>query len=287
MIHPTAIVHPSAEVAADVQIGEYSIIGASVKVGPGSRIGPFVVIDGWTEIGEKCEIYAGAVIGTEPQDFKYGGEQTTVRIGDRNVIREYVTINRGSEGGETRIGNGNLIMAYAHIGHNCSIGNEVTISNACGLSGHVAVEDKAVLGGMAGIHQFVRIGSLAMVGGYTKIVQDVPPYLLVEGQPARVCGINSKGLRRHAISAQVRKELKHAYRIFYRSGLTVSQALEEIDSNLNASQELTYLLGFLRNPTRRGILRRGSSSFGHSARTTGHAAFSGPSELCSLNLESK
>lgn len=201
LIHPTAVIHPGAELHPTVQVGPYAVIGEQVKVGAETVIGAHAVLEGLTEIGARNQIFPGATIGLEPQDLKYDGGLSLVKIGDGNRIREYVTINRATRTGEaTLIGNGNLLMAYVHVAHNCVIEDSVLISNAVALAGHVHIESRAVIGGVLGIHQFVRIGRLAMVGGMSRIDRDVPPYMLVEGNPARVRSLNLVGLKRAGIA---------------------------------------------------------------------------------------
>ncbi|ADQ13896.1 acyl-ACP--UDP-N-acetylglucosamine O-acyltransferase [Halanaerobium hydrogeniformans] len=255
-IHETAIVADGAKLAKDVKIGPYSIIGENVEIGEGSVIGPHVVIKGWTTIGKNNEISHGASIGFEPQDLKFNGEKTYLFIGDNNIIREYVTIHRGTAdgGAETRIGNDNLIMAYCHVAHDCHLGSNIVMSNGTNLAGHVTIEDSAVVSGMTGIHQFVRVGKMSMVGAHSKVVKDVPPYILVDGHPAGVNGINVVGLRRNGISPELRKEIKRAYKILYRSKLNIADAIEKMDQELDASQEIEHFLRFLRNASR-GICR--------------------------------
>lgn len=257
-IHETAIVYPGAKIAPNVEIGPYSIIGPHVEIGEGTKVGPHVMIDGWTKIGLNNTIYFGASIGLEPQDLKFYGEKSFLAIGDNNIIREYVTINRGTEGGggETRIGNNNLIMAYCHVAHDCQLGNYIVMSNSANLAGHVVVEDHAVVAGVTGVHQFVRIGKMSMVGAHTKVVKDVPPYVMVDGHPARAVGINAVGLRRNGLSPEVRDEIKRAYKILFRSELNISQAIERMDQELKTSPEIEHFLRFLRNATR-GIVRGG------------------------------
>lgn len=233
LIHPTAVIHPDAKLHPTVRVGAYAVIGARVKVGPDTTIGAHAVLDGWTEIGARNQIFPGAAIGLEPQDLKYEGAETLVKIGDDNCIREYVTINRATFAGElTLIGNNNLLMAYAHVGHNCIIEDQVIITNAVSLGGHVRVESRARIGGGVGIHQFVHIGQLAMVGGMSRITRDVPPYTLVEGNPARVRSLNLVGLRRaglmEAEDGRLFRSLKQAFRLIYRSGLTLNDALEKL-----------------------------------------------------------
>ncbi len=254
-IHPTAIVDPRARLAADVEIGACSIIGGSVSIGAGSVVANNCLIEGESEIGPRCRIFSGAVIGGLPQDLKYRGEKSRVIIGADNVIREFVTINLATgEGDVTRVGSHNLIMAYSHIAHNCTVGSNVVMANGATLAGHVTIEDRAIVGGLVAIHQFVRIGTLAIIGGCSKVVQDVPPYTLVDGHPVRLYGINSIGLRRAGISPGVRSALKTAVRILIVSGLSTSHALEKIRRELPASPELDYLLAFIRN-SQRGICR--------------------------------
>lgn len=245
LIHPTAVIHPGAELHPTVQIGPYAVIGDKVKVGPGTTIGAHVVLEGPTEIGARNQIFTGAVIGSEPQDLKYDGAPSWVKIGDDNRIREYVTINRATGAGEaTAIGNGNLLMAYVHVAHNCVIGDSVVIANGLAMAGHVHIESKAVIGGAVGIHQFVHIGRLAMVGGMSRIDRDVPPYMLVEGNPSRVRSLNLVGLKRAGITAAEIGQLKKAFRTLYRSGYTRTQVLEHLDL-LPDSEHLQHLRQFL------------------------------------------
>ena len=260
LIHPTAVIHPGAELDASVEVGPYTVIGAHVKVGARTKIGPHVVIEGWTEIGAENQIFPGAVIGLEPQDLKYDGSLSLVRIGDRNLIREYVTINRGTVASEiTHIGDSNLLMAYVHVAHNCWIENEVIIANSVALSGHVHIESQARISGLLGIHQFVHIGQLAMVGGMSRIVQDVPPYMLVEGNPARVRALNQVGLQRAGISdmaqGDVLRALKKAFRLLYRSDLPLHQAIDQIMGlpDYDQVQHLCQFLQQARVPERRGL----------------------------------
>lgn len=247
-IHPTAIIDSTARIGQGVSIGAHSIIGKNVRIGDLTRIDSHVVIESNAEIGKDCVILAGSVIGGAPQDKKYHGEDSFVRIGDGNVIREYVTIHRASGDGEaTVLGDGNMLMAYCHVGHNCKLGDNITMANYVGISGHVMIEDKVVFGGFVGVHQKVRIGKLAMIGGMSKVVQDVPPFAIVDGRPTRVCDLNVIGLRRSNISSKVRAEIRHAYKLLYRSNLNVSQALEAIDGEIEPSVELSYLTDFIRS----------------------------------------
>lgn len=254
-VHETAVIHPGARLGKDVEVGPYAVIGEHVVIDEGTKIGAHVTIGGWTQIGKNNIIYPGAAIGGDPQDLKFANEKSYLFIGDNNKIRESVTINRATgEGEETRIGNNCLFMAYAHIAHNCIVGNNVIMANAATLAGHVTVEDRAVIGGLSGVHQFVKIGRNAMIGGASKLVQDVPPFVTVDGNPAKVSGLNSVGLSRAGISPDVRKTLKKAYRIIYRSGLTLAQAIAVMEQELESSNEVDHLLRFLRN-AERGIVR--------------------------------
>lgn len=265
LIHPTAVIDPEAEIHPTVEVGAYAAIGPQVKVGPETKIGDRVTIDGWTEIGARNRIFPGAAIGLEPQDLKYDGAKSFTKIGDENTIREYVTINRATgEGEATAIGDRNLLMAYVHVAHNCEIGNGVVIANTVQLAGHVRIENRARIGGVLGIHQFVEIGELAMVGGMSRIDRDVPPYMLVEGNPSRVRSLNLIGLKRADLSAEELRLLKKAFRILYRSDDTFADSLAQ----LNLLPDLPYLAHlrqFLHEsvkPHRRGPIpgrRRGRS----------------------------
>jgi UDP-N-acetylglucosamine acyltransferase len=246
MIHPSAVIDSGADIAEDVEIGPGVIIASDVRIGRGTMIGPHVTIKQYTEIGEDNRIESGSVLGGEPQDFKFHGERSWLRIGDRNKIREFVTIHRASgEDKATSIGNDNMIMAYCHIGHNCDLADNITMANMVGISGHVVVEERVVFGGMVGIHQFVRFGRLAMIGGFSKVVQDVPPFMMADGRPTRVYGLNVLGLRRAGVPTAVRAGLKQAYKFIYRSDMNLSQAIEAIEAEVEPSGERDYLLEFL------------------------------------------
>lgn len=254
-IHPMAIVHPDAELGEGVEVGPYSIIAATVKIGDRTVVGPRVTIEGHTVIGEDCQIFTGAVVGSVTQDKKYDGGTSYLRIGDRNRIREYVTINPGTkEGAETVIGDDNLIMAYAHVAHDCLIKDHTVLANSATLAGHVTVEDRAIVGGLSAVHQFVRIGTLAIVGGCSKVVQDVPPYMMADGHPAEVYGINSVGIDRAELPKEEKSLLKKAYKILFRSGLSVRNALAKIQAEIPSSPSIQTLLEFLKN-SERGISR--------------------------------
>lgn len=254
-IHPTAIIHPDAELGEGVEVGPFSIIEGTVKIGNRTRIGARVTIEGHTTLGEDNEIFTGAVIGSVTQDKKYDGGVSYLRIGNRNKIREYVTINPGTkEGTETVIGDDSLLMAYAHVAHDCVIGNGTILANAATLAGHVIIEDKAIIGGLSGVHQFVRVGTLAIVGGCSKVVQDVPSYMMVDGHPATAHGINSVGLDRAGISREEKALLKKAFKIIFRSKLTVKSAMEKIRTEIPETPTREILLGFLAR-SERGICR--------------------------------
>lgn len=245
MIHPTAIVHPDAQVHPSVRIDPFAIIGEHVKIGRDTIIHAHAVIEGDTAIGERNRIFPGAAIGLVPQDLKYNGALSQVRIGDDNSIREYVTINRATYDGEvTRIGNGNLLMAYVHVAHNCVIGDHTVIANSVGIAGHVTIEDSVTIGGMAGLHQFVRVGTLAMIGGKSRVTRDVSPYTLVEGSPCHARALNQVGLRRAGINAETRSTLKQAFRILYRSGIRTEEALGKMAA-LPPSPEVQRLHDFV------------------------------------------
>jgi len=232
LIHPTAIVHPQAQIHPTVKIGPHSIIGAGVTIGPQTTIGANVVIEGPTAIGVGNRIFTGAIIGSEPQDLKYKGGESWVRIGDYNQIREYVTINGATQEEEvTQLGNHNLLMAYAHVAHNCIIENEVIIANSVALAGHIYIESKARISGVLGIHQFVHVGQLAMVGGMSRIERDVPPFTIVEGNPSRVRSLNLIGLQRSGVSPSDLSELKKAFRLLYRADTTFEKALASLADN--------------------------------------------------------
>jgi UDP-N-acetylglucosamine acyltransferase len=251
-IHPTAVVDPAAQLGEDVTVGPFCVIGPNVRIGRGTVLDSHVVVEGHTTLGEDCRVFQAASLGGPPQDHKYRGERSYVVLGDRNVIREYVTIHRATgEGEATRLGDDNMIMAYCHIGHNSLLGNGIIMANQVGISGHCLVEDRVVFGGITGIHQFVRIGKFAMVGGMSKQVTDVPPFMMADGRPSEVVGLNVLGLRRAGIPPKVRAGLKQAFRILYRSNLNLSQGIEAAYNEVEPSDERDYLLEFLAN-IRRG-----------------------------------
>lgn len=256
MIHPTAIVHPGAALDADVEIGPYAVIGEHVKIGRGTRIGPSAVVDGWTEIGENNQIFHLSSIGAIPQDLKYRGEQTYLRIGNGNIIREFATIHLGTVtgDGETTIGNNNLFMAYCHVAHDCHIGNHVIMANGSTLAGHVTVEDFAILGGLSAVHQFTRVGESAMLSGGTMVGQDVLPFSVASGNRAKSYGLNSVGLKRRRFSPDLISRIKTAYRLIIRSGLRLDEALHRVRSEVPLSPEIEHLIAFAEK-SERGICR--------------------------------
>lgn len=256
-IHPTATVHSTAILGKNVEIGPYTVIGEGVKVGAGTKIGPHCLVARWTSIGKENHLYQGVTVGTPPQDFKYKGEKGEIIIGDKNIIREFVTIHLPSgEGGQTIIGDENFIMVHAHVPHNCKIGNQVVVGGYVGLAGYAEIEDQVIIGGLAGIHQFVRIGRLTMVGAQSKVVKDIPPFMLVEGNPAQVRGINSIGLQRRGIPNEAQAELRKAFKLIYESGNTTAKAAAEIKKRLRPLPEIEQLVAFLQEESKRGISKK-------------------------------
>jgi len=255
-IHPTALVDPSARLAANVEIGAYSIIGPHVEIGAGSRIGPHAVITGHTRIGANNCIFQFVSLGEIPQDKKYAGEATCLEIGDNNTIREFCTFNCGTaqDAGATRVGNDNWIMAYVHLAHDCQIGSHTIFANNAQLAGHVHVGDYAILGGFTVVHQFVRIGAHSITAMGTIALQDIPPFVTASGNPARPHGINSEGLKRRGYGVEALSAIKRAYRMLYRTGDTLEQAKSTITVQLRAHPEIKPLVDFLAVPGR-GIIR--------------------------------
>ena len=256
MIHPTAIVHPGARVGNGVDIGPYSIIGEHVEIGDGTWIGPHAVIEGRTRIGRDNRIFQFCSLGGAPQDKKYAGEPTSLVIGDRNTIREYCTFSTGTiqDGGVTRIGDDNWIMAYVHIAHDCQVGSHTIFSNTAALAGHVHVGDWAILGGFSGVHQFVRVGAHSFCGASAVLFQDLPPYVTVAGNPAIPRGINSEGLRRRGFTTEAMSAIKKAYRALYRSGLSLGEAREKIAAIAAESPEVRPFADFI-GVSGRGLVR--------------------------------
>jgi len=252
-IHPTAIIEEGAELDYGVSVGPFSIIKQHVKIGANTKINERVTVDGWTTVGEDCELFSGAVVGSVTQDKKFKGGKSYLQIGNNNNIREYVTINPGTEEGTaTIIGNNNLLMAYSHVAHDCVLHNNVTLANVATLAGHVIVEDRAIIGGLSAVHQFVRIGTLAIVGGCSKVVQDIPSYMMTDGHPVRAFGINSVGIDRAGISKEEKRELKRAFKIIFKSKLTLKNSIRKIEDELTLTPSIDTLLDFLKK-SERGI----------------------------------
>jgi UDP-N-acetylglucosamine acyltransferase len=257
MIHPTAIVDPKAEIAEGVEIGPYSVIEKDVLIGERTKIGPHVVIREGTRIGKQCHIFQFSSIGEAPQAFAYKGEKTYLLIGDQNIIREFVTLHRGTVpgGGKTMIGNNNYFMAYAHVAHDCHIGNQVVMANGATLAGHIQIEDHAIIGGLAAVHQFCQIGTHAFLSGLTGASLDIPPYMLASGSRAKLFGLNLVGLKRHHFSEETLRALKKAYRTIFRSGLTLEKAIKQLsEDNIFRVPEVQHLLQFIQD-SKRGICR--------------------------------
>jgi len=254
-IHSTAIVDSRAQVGSGSEVGPYCVVGPDVKLGEGCRLHSHVVLDGLTMIGPQCEFFPFACIGLKTQDLKFAGGKCYLEIGSNNVFREHVTVHTATgDGLDTRIGSHNNFLAYSHIAHDCVVGNHVVFSNNGTLAGHVVVEDFAIVGGLAAIHQFCRIGTMAIVGGCAKVVQDIPPYMIGDGNPAETRGVNKVGLERNGVSEEAHRALREAFRIMFRSGLTVSNALDKIQSELPPSKELEHFIDFCRK-SERGIAR--------------------------------
>ncbi|MFQ5499349.1 MAG: acyl-ACP--UDP-N-acetylglucosamine O-acyltransferase [Candidatus Zixiibacteriota bacterium] len=254
-IHPSAIVSPKAELGDKVTIGPFSIIDDDVQIGSGTLIASSVVVANGARIGSNVKISPGVVISTEPQDLKFGGEKTSASIGDNTVIREYATINRGTEAhGTTTVGKNCLIMSYAHVAHDCIIGDHVIMANSVNLAGHIEIDDHAIIGGLVPIHQFVKVGKHAMVGGGFRVQQDVCPYALVGGYPLKMIGLNSIGLKRRGFSRDVRESLQKAFKLLFSSGLNTTQAVERIKSDLEIIPEVQTVLDFIARSDR-GIVK--------------------------------
>jgi len=257
MIHPTAIIDPEAEIGEGVDIGPYSVIEKGVSIDEGTKIGPHVVIREGTQIGKGCQIFQFASIGEAPQFLGYKGEKTFLQIGDQNIIREFVTLHRGTVkgGGKTVIGNESFFMAYSHVAHDCQIGNQVILANGATLAGHILIEDYATVGGLAAIHQFCRVGTHAFIGGVSGILLDIPPYTKAQGDRAKLFGLNTIGLKRAKFSEETLKALKKAYRIIFRSSLTLEKAIKRLgEDEISQTPEVQHLLDFIQH-SKRGITR--------------------------------
>jgi UDP-N-acetylglucosamine acyltransferase len=256
LVHPTAVIHPGARLGEGVAVGPYAVIQEHVTIGARTKVGAHCVVEGRTTLGEDNQLFTGAVIGSEPQDRKYHGEESVLVIGDRNKFREYVTVNPGTEGGggRTVIGSDGLFMAYAHVAHDCLLGDGVVLANSVALAGHITIEDRAIIGGLVGVHQFVRIGRLAIIGGCSRVIQDVPPYATAVGMPARVYGVNSEGLRRAGVAPEVKDRLHHAFRVLFRSKLSMPTALAQLEAEAAGVPEIRHLIDFVR-ASKRGVCR--------------------------------
>jgi len=255
-IHPTALVDAGARIGGDVEIGAYSIVGHDVTIGAGTRIGPHAIVIGRTTLGARNRIFQFASVGDIPQDRKYGGEPTSTTIGDDNVVREFVSIHAGTaqDRGTTTIGDGNLFLAYTHVAHDCVVGNHTTFSNNAQIAGHVTIGDYAVLGAYAGVHQFCRIGAHAMLAAGAIVLQDVPPYVTVQGYPAKPAGTNNEGLRRRGFSTEDLSAVRRAYRTLYRAGLSLDEARAALAEAAASAPVVAPLVAFLAREGR-GIIR--------------------------------
>jgi UDP-N-acetylglucosamine acyltransferase len=256
VIHPTAIVNSKTEISPDVEIGPYTIIGENVSIGSGTVIGSHAVIEPDVTIGPDCQIFQYAAIGAPPQSLKYKGERTYIKIGRETIIREFVTIHRGTEfgGGITQIGEECFLMAYTHIAHDCIIGRKVVMSNNATLAGHITIGDYATVGGLSAIHQFAKVGEYAFIGGKTGVPKDVPPYVIAAGERASLHGLNIVGLTRHGFSKKTLTELKKAYRIIFRIGITLNEAIERVNAEVEQIPEVVKFVEFIKS-SERGITR--------------------------------
>lgn len=256
MIHPTAIVDPKAEVDTNVEIGPYSIVADNVSIGSGTVIGPHAMIESYTSIGPDCMIYQYASVGAAPQAIKFKGETTYLKIGRGTTVREFVTINRGTEfgGGVTEVGEDNLLMAYSHVAHDCKTGRDVILANNATLAGHIIIGDYVTVGGLVAIHQFVKIGDYAYIGGKSAVAKDIPPYVIASGDRASLHGLNKIGLKRHGFGDNTLSALKKAYRIIFRIGITTKEALQRVQAEVEQIPEVVNLIEFIKS-SERGITR--------------------------------
>ena len=255
-VHPTAVIAPGARLHPTVEVGPYAVIGAQVEIGAGTTVGPHAVIEGRTRLGERNRVFQFASVGAQPQDLKYAGEDSALEIGNENLIREFTTLHKGTTGGGgvTRIGDGNLFMAYAHVAHDCQVGNGCVFANAATLGGHVEIGDHVILGGLAAVHQFTRIGRHAFVAGGAMVVMDVPPFCTAQGDRAELVGVNSIGLARHGFSEEQIARVKEAYRILFRSKLPLEEAVDRLRTEHGDQNEIQVLLSFI-TPSQRGLTR--------------------------------
>ena len=253
MVHPTAIIHSGAQIGTDCDIGPYCVIGEHVVLGPRCRLHAHVVVDGHTRLGEGNEIFPFASIGLKTQDLKWTGGITRTEIGDHNTFRECVTVNSATNDGEaTIIGSHNHILAYSHVAHNVMLGNHIIMSNVATLAGHVVVEDYAVVGGLAAVHQFCKIGRMSLIGGCSKVVQDIVPFMIVDGNPAETRTVNKVGMERNGVTEEAQSALRQAYKILFREGLSITNAIGRIDTEVASCPEVQHLVKFVR-ASERGI----------------------------------
>jgi UDP-N-acetylglucosamine acyltransferase len=255
-IHPTAIIHPEAQLDSTVEVGPYAVIGQKVRIGPGTRVGPHAVIEGDTTLGAKNRVFQFASVGAEPQDLKYAGEDTKLVIGDENLIREFTTLHKGTSGGggTTRIGNKNLFMAYSHVAHDCRVSNGCVLANSVALAGHVELGDHVIMGGLSAVHQFTRIGKHAFIAGGSMVAMDVPPYCTAQGDRAELAGLNTVGLTRHGFSDEQIGRVKEAYKILFRSKMGLNEALSKLKAAHGGHPEIDHLVDFLLG-SQRGVTR--------------------------------
>jgi UDP-N-acetylglucosamine acyltransferase len=255
-VHPTAVVHPDARLHETVEVGPYAIIGPKVTIGEGTRVGPHAVIEGRTTLGARNRVFQFASVGAAPQDLKYAGEDTELVIGDENTIREFATLNIGTVGGggATRVGNRNLFMNYSHVGHDCVVGNGNIFANSSALAGHVEVADFVILGGLSAVHQFTRLGKHSFIAGGAMVVLDVPPYCTAQGDRAELAGLNTVGLSRHGFTEEQQARIKEAYKVLFRSKLTLSEAVAKLRAELGGNPEIDHLLDFV-SSSKRGLTR--------------------------------
>jgi UDP-N-acetylglucosamine acyltransferase len=256
MIHSTAIISPKAELDSNVDVGPYTIIAENVFIGSGTTIGSHVVIEPYVTIGQKCRVFQYAALGAIPQDLKFGGEVSYVKIGRGCIIREFVTVHRGTNmgGGVTEIGEECLLMNYTHVAHDCMIGRRVVLANNATLAGHITIGNHCTIGGLSAIHQFTKVGEYAFIGGKTGVPKDIPPYVIASGERARLHGLNQVGLKRHGFSQKTISELKKAYRIVFRIGLTLNQAIERVKAEVDQNPEVVRFIEFIKS-SERGITR--------------------------------
>lgn len=255
-VHPTAVVHPDAQLHETVEVGAFAVIGPKVRIGEGTRVGPHVVIEGRTTLGARNRVFQFSSLGAAPQDLKYGGEDTELVIGDENQIREFTTLHIGTAGGggATRVGHRNLFMANSHVAHDCVVGSGCILANSAALGGHVQVEDHVILSGLTAVHQFTRLGRHAFIAGGAMVVMDVPPYCMAQGDRAELVGLNTVGLERHGFTEERIARIKEAYRILFRSKLGVAEALAKMKAELGGHPEIDHLIDFV-SQSKRGLTR--------------------------------